>query len=368
MLKEKLVPLTKNKMAADMQNVVNRLLTTGETFAIWGAGNTGRSAMEYLKECSGGYLAPECVVDNNPSLWNKGRVIAPSQFFGLENPPAILFICSYVADQIVQQVRKAEYKGEIVIFSTLMLLDNQKRWEFYERNMSAIEAVYDMLEDDKSKKTLEGFLNSIRSGDVSYLEKINGDSSEKLLDPLILQYTEREVFVDVGAFTGDTILKFLELTGGKYKRIIGFEMDSQNYSILQKTIGEKENISAENIAVGSRSGKTYCISGHSESSVLSEQGDCEVEMIALDDLPEMRDVTFVKISANGMDLDVLRGAERLIRENAPKLAIYASGELLWKIPQYIKEIVPGYELYYRHYGYGQQAMICYAVLPAKKSI
>lgn len=368
MLKENLVPLTKNKMAADMQKVVKRLLATGEAFAIWGAGNTGRSAREYLKECSGGYLAPKYIVDNNPSLWNKGRVIAPSQFFGLENPPAILFICSYVADQIAQQVKRAGYAGEVVIFSTLLLLDNQKRWEFYEKNMPAIETVYDMLADDKSKKTLEGFLNSIRIGDVTYLEKINGDSSEKLLDPLILQYTEGEVFADIGAFTGDTILKFLELTGGKYKRITGFEMDSQNYSILRQTIEEKENISLKNVAVGDRSGQTCYISGHSESSVLSEQGDCGIEMIALDDLPEMRDVSFMKVSANGMDLKVLKGAERLIRENAPKLAIYASGELLWKIPQYIKEIVPGYELYYRHYGYGQQAMICYAVLPAKKSI
>lgn len=288
-------------------------------------------------------------------------MISPEDFFGLEKQPQILLICVYVADQVASQVKEAGYTGRVVIFSTLLFLDTKKRWEFYGENMGAIEEVYGMLADDRSRETVAGFLNSIRSGEVGYLEEINGDSRIKTLDPAILNYTENEVFADVGAFTGDTILEFLELTDGKYKRIIGFELDRQNYEILRQTTHGMENVHIKNVAVGAVPGKIRFTSGRSESSALSEQGDSETDMIVLDNVSEMQDVTFIKISVCGLELSVLQGAEKLLRKNAPKVAAYAGGELLWKMPKYLKSIVPEYKLYFRHYGQGQQGMVCYAV-------
>lgn len=361
MLREKLVPLTENKMCAEMQEFIHRLMETGESFAIWGAGNTGKGAIAYISECSKGKLAPQCIVDNNPSVWDKDRIISPDQFFGMKERPEILLVCVYVADQIVRQIKENGYKGEVIIFSMTMLSDNKKIWSFYEEHMSELEELYDMLADDRSKETLEGFLNAVKGGSLSYLEKINGDSTEKLLDPAILQYTSEEVFIDIGAFTGDTILKFLELTYGKYKKIMGIEMDKGNYNILSEVTRNMEHVAVKNAAAGAESGRMHFLSGYSESCVLTEDGDSETEVITLDELSEMQDVTFIKISANGMELPILKGGAKLLRRNAPKISSYASGKELWELPRYLKELVPEYKIYYRHYGYGRQAMICYAV-------
>ena len=296
-------------------------------------------------------------------MWDDEKIISPDKFFEMEKIPQILLVCVYVADQVVQQIKQAGYKGEIIVFSIFMLHNNKEVWDLYEDHMDELEELYEILADDKSRETLEGFLNGIRSGDISCFEKINGDSAEKLLDPDILQYTEEEIFIDIGAFTGDTILKFLELTKGKYKKIVGIEMDQGNYRILCETASKLKNVITKNAAVGARSGRMHFISGNSESCVLSEQGNSETEVIALDEVSEIQDATMIKISANGMELPILKGAEKLLQRNVPKLSIYASAEELWEIPLYLRSILPrgGYEFYYRHYGYGRQAMICYAV-------
>lgn len=361
MLRDKLVPLTESKVYAQLQELMRRLIETEEPFAVWGAGNTGTAAVEYLKEYSNGKLEPCCIVDNNPSVWDDDKMMSPDKFFAMGEIPKILLVCVYVADQVVRQIEEAGYQGEVIVFSTSMLSDNKEIWRFYEEHMPELEELFSILSDDRSKETLEGFLNCIRSGDLAYFEKINGDSIEKLLDPEILKFTPEEVFIDVGAFTGDTILEFLELTHGKYKKIMGIEMDQGNYGILRETTSKIENVVVKNAAAGSESGRMHFVSGHSESCYLSEAGDSEAEVVALDDLFEMQDVTFIKISANGMELPILRGAEQLLQRNVPKLSMYASGSELWEIPRYLKRIVPEYKVYCRHYGYGRQAMICYAV-------
>lgn len=361
MLTDKLVPLTENKTSTDMNKLVMRLMKTHEPFAVWGAGATGKNAIAYFQKSSAGKLTPHCIIDNNPATWDKNGVISPDRFFSMTERPKILLICVYVANEIISQIKAAGYQGETIICSTSLLFDVKKKWQFYEEHISELEKVYDLLSDDKSRKTLEGFLNCVRSGNPTYLEKINDDSINKMLNPSILKYTDQEIFADIGAFTGDTLFQFLKFTDRKYKKIIGFELDPSNYNILCQRIANEKNIILKNAAVGMASQKVKFTSGLSESCIVSETGNCEVNMVSLNDVPEMSDATIIKISTNGTEFSVLQGAEKLIKKNVPKLAVYVGGQLLWEIPQYLKKIVPEYQLYLRHYGIGLQALACYAV-------
>lgn len=45
-----------------------------------------------------------------------------------------------------------------------------------------------------------------------------------------------EVFVDCGAFTGDSISSFIDAVKGKYKSVLAFEPDTKNYKILLNNV------------------------------------------------------------------------------------------------------------------------------------
>lgn len=69
MLSERLVSLAENETEARMRRMAEGFLEKGQRLAVWGAGNTGQRAMKYLREIAGDAWMPQCIVDNNPSLW-----------------------------------------------------------------------------------------------------------------------------------------------------------------------------------------------------------------------------------------------------------------------------------------------------------
>ena len=81
------------------------------------------------------------------------------------------------------------------------------------------------------------------------------------------------------------------------------------------------------------------------------------------DLLGGRKVTFLKMDIEGSELAALRGAERIIREQRPKLAIcvYHKPEDMWEIPSFILSCHPDYKLYLRHHSMLADETVLYAV-------
>src|SRR3989344_3797747 len=69
-----------------------------------------------------------------------------------------------------------------------------------------------------------------------YDEEIFEQLKRKGFDSKIIALTEKEVFIDGGAYDGDTIKRFINVSGHKYKKIIGFEPDLFSYVKLEKLI------------------------------------------------------------------------------------------------------------------------------------
>ena len=72
-------------------------------------------------------------------------------------------------------------------------------------------------------------------------------------------------------------------------------------------------------------------------------------------------VTFIKMDIEGAELNALKGAEKTIIRNKPKLAIciYHKPEDMWQIPRYIDSLVPEYKFYIRHFGMRYAGTILY---------
>ena len=75
-----------------------------------------------------------------------------------------------------------------------------------------------------------------------------------------------------------------------------------------------------------------------------------IETVILDDFLHGERVTFIKMDIEGAELDALRGASRIIKEQKPKLAIsiYHRLEDIIEIPKLIISLRPDYRLYVNH--------------------
>src|SRR5262249_44124081 len=80
--------------------------------------------------------------------------------------------------------------------------------------------VYDLLADERSRAIFDALLGYRISGDARQLAPF---VDRNIFYPTeLFRFTDAEVYVDGGCYTGDTIQWFIERTGGSYERIIGF--------------------------------------------------------------------------------------------------------------------------------------------------
>ena len=84
--------------------------------------------------------------------------------------------------------------------------------QMYEQHKDDIRRVSEMLEDDLSRRTLEKVLEFRMTWDPSVYKGV-WDPHQYFVKDIILPVKD-EVFVDGGAYVGDTITEFLKFCGG----------------------------------------------------------------------------------------------------------------------------------------------------------
>lgn len=182
----------------------------------------------------------------------------------------------------------------------------------------------------------------------------------------IVPLTDKEVFIDCGAFDGDTMKDFIKATGGNYQSIVCFEPVEEFHKKLVKR-GAGKNITAicagvykesTTLQFNAEAGKGSSISADAVNTV-------SVPVRAIDDVPECKDATFIKMDVEGSELDALKGARQTILRNKPKLAIclYHKTKDYIEIPNWIHTLVPEYKLYVRHHSFSINETVLYAIPP-----
>ena len=230
--------------------------------------------------------------------------------------------------------------------------------EFIVANENNLEYTYNNLEDQKSKDVLLAYINQKITMEYGYLGKEK--TYPQYFEREIIQLDEGEVFVDCGAYDGDSAEAFINACGKKgYKKIISFEPDPLNYKKLVKR--NYKNHECLNLATSDKD-EELCFSISSTSSSICEKGEVRIKAIKMDDKINEQ-VTMIKMDIEGAELASLKGAERIIKENRPKLAIciYHKKEDIWEILSYIKKIVPEYKFYMRAYEDFATELVLYAI-------
>jgi hypothetical protein len=99
------------------------------------------------------------------------------------------------------------------------------------------------------------------------------------------------------------------------------------------------------------------------SSTISENGDIEINTVALDEALAGERITCIKMDIQGAELKALSGAKELICINRPKLVIclYHKPEDIFEIPEFIIDLNLNYKIYIRHQAMFSFETILYAI-------
>ena len=193
------------------------------------------------------------------------------------------------------------------------------------------------------------------------------DVSRHLLqyfDKEIMMPQEDEVFIDGGCFDCDTDREFIKWCGGNYKKIYAFEPDLKNYERCLEYCREEnlQNIVLYQKGLWSRETELLFQDTGDGSSRIGE-GTVEIQTVAIDAVVGDEAVSFIKMDIEGAELEALRGAEKTILRNRPRLAIciYHKPEDVIAIPEYILSLHSDYKLYIRHYSLNDCETVLYAV-------
>lgn len=235
--------------------------------------------------------------------------------------------------------------------------------EYYEKFAGKEEEVLKILVDEQSQDIVNKRALFYKTGDVDYLKQIP-ISPKQYFAQEYYQIGNDEVYVDCGAYDGDSIEKFISATGNQYDKIYAFEADSNNYKKLQKKAESFGNnrIKLFNYAVGEKEEVVRFRSLGTTGSYIDDSGDVEMRVKRLDDVIKER-VSLIKMDIEGVELAALKGAEHIIKTYKPKLAIsiYHKCEDMFTIPMRLHKLVPEYRFKVRqHEPFSLWEMVLYA--------
>lgn len=177
-----------------------------------------------------------------------------------------------------------------------------------------------------------------------------------------LPHDENEVFIDVGCYDGFSVKNFIDWSGNQYKEIISFEPDNICYPKCKEALKEVPNYTIINKGLWSSKTTLYFNETGASDSTISADGKIKICTCRLDEELKDKRVTFIKMDIEGAEREALLGAEKIIREQKPKLAIciYHKNEDVWEIPNLILEMNPEYRFYIRHYSLRFAETVLYA--------
>ena len=190
--------------------------------------------------------------------------------------------------------------------------------------------------------------------------------------PGLFRLSEDEVFIDCGAYDGDTIRDLLDASGGRFRRVYAFEADGRNFLKLRQYIDSlpaslRERIKPIGKAVGERAEMLrFAATGTAAAAVVTggsaSSTGVDVPCVALD-TEVAEPPTFIKMDIEGSELAALRGARRMIAGHAPILSIcvYHTQDHLWAVPLQIAGVNPSYNLHLRPHLRESWDLVCYAV-------
>lgn len=239
----------------------------------------------------------------------------------------------------------------------------------------ALRELFDHYGDETSRLTLVELVEWWASGDATANSQ-PPPLEEIYLAPDLFSLGTDETYVDCGAFDGDSIVAFLKNVDGRAREVIALEPDARNAAEIPGTIARgirdlagKPAVTVHTCAAGKTYGVLRFAATNTMASLLSDDGDVEVEVRRLDDLLADDRPTYLKADVEGGELDLLDGASETIArgETIWALTCYHAQEHIWEIPARFLAHADKYTFHFRRYREDCWETVFYAV-PRSRSL
>jgi FkbM family methyltransferase len=231
---------------------------------------------------------------------------------------------------------------------------------------NAIRAAMQLWSDEFSREEYVAQVGFRASMDFALINRTVGGTH--YFPPDLISLREDEVFVDCGAFDGDTIADFVQETAGRFQRVVAFEPDPLTYLKLQERvrgmepdIGEKIELRQE--ATG-RKPELSSIEATGTMMSTVGSGSSVIQVNDLDSALASIDPTYIKFDIEGFEPEALMGASHVLARTRPILAlsIYHQQDHLWKIPLLLASLLGGeYRFFLRPHEAEAWDLVCYAI-------
>lgn len=360
---------------------------------VFGAGIVGRSVLASLAKNG---VNVKYVIDNNSQLW--GKKIGSAKIISLEVARKLhrsdqIIVASVIYErEIVEQLKRYKFT-KILPMSYLNYLypnifdfrDYQAKYtSLFQTNAKAkIKQLYSYLKEPESKRILNKIIGYRLKNYCSVKMDEITTTKPQYFDQDVIKLSRNEVFVDGGAYDGDTIGVIVKKKSWENWKIIAFEPDYKNFASLKKFVTKSRKKRTEIVRSGlwkQTDQLSFFGLGTPESGIGDEKKFdswsgtikktskiAKVEKLSVVSIDEYfwdKEVpTYIKMDIEGAEKEALMGAKKIIKKYKPKLAIciYHKPSDLWEIPLLIKKLNPDYQLYIRHYSREVCETVCYAV-------
>ena len=355
------------------------LKTAGKPVVLYGTGDGADKVLARLAETgvpvSGIFASDEFV---RGQQFHGFTVQAYSELLAIRETVIVLIAFASELPEVIERFYKLAsvhetYAPHVPVFSreeTVTMAWIKK----YEREL---QTVYERLADSVSRETFASVLNYKLSGRISYLQACATNRAEDL--KTIFSFGGEETYLDLGAYNGDTVQEFLQLTRGRYKKIVALEPDPKNFKKLTDFVRQNElkNVTCLQAGVWNDCGSLELTGNGGRQSTfweadrpgfatqnLSQTGSMkkktkkqQVTVVSVDTVLGNDHADYMKFDVEGVEKEALEGAAGHLAPDGngalPKLlvAAYHHDEDLFALPLLLWKLQPEYKIYLRKHPY-----------------
>lgn len=352
-------------------------LRTDRPLALYGAGNLGRMAREFLDAVGRPF---DLVIDRDAArlvgdpAWSGRRVM------GLDDVPddirqshvLLVTVATAAYAPLERSLREAGFAHVVPFYDFAESFRDRhplsNGWfagTLTDLDLRMTGRVLDGFADDVSRAHHLQFLawRRLRQEWTFDGAAVNGD--DRFFIPEVMRTLGgHETFIDAGAHHGSVVEAFCRRVNGRFRRIVAVEPDAANRrqlaTLVETGMAGDDRIAIFDCALGSEAGEARFHSGLGYASQLSPAGRDTVRIETLDALGP---ASLLKLHLEGGELAALKGARELLWRDRPVVAttVYHNDDGIWRTPLWLMETLPRYRFLFRLHSWCGTGAVVYAL-------